>query len=609
MASSLFSSLGVSLLAIASAALLLGLAWMLGSSILTRLSLPAVSRLERSLCSIGLGVAILSTLTFLAGVGGAYTPVALRFLLVGSSVCALLLRRQISKQERDPAPDWRRERWALCIGILAAVYLLSLLPSVLTPMVDYDGLAYHVGAPKRWLEMGRIAPLPTHLHTLWPMGEEMLNGLLLATVGDAGSKPLMFLFALLTAAATFALGSRLANRSVGILAAAILLLRAGAPSINTTSVEMPMTFFVLLAGLLLAVRAQTEERTFRTNMLVLAAIMVGFACAVKLNGLLCLAFFVGALILLDWRRTSARQIAISTAAFSGCAIVCAAPWYLRTWWIAGNPIYPFAYSVLGGRAWSADASRNLALYFRTFDLPGDDLAQRALFVKRHLLKLAGMMGVGLVIPGSPRWVRGFVLGAGAFAMIQAVTSDNPRFLLPPTPFAAIALAWWLVKLSERFPVTGWLWAAGFAALAVPGITKEVRNLAPVNWGGQGREEFVLHYVNNRPAFEWANTHLPTDARVLYGPDNRTYYLQRDVFWSSALYHRDIDYDSPAAFSDSLRSIGIHWLILNRDVYKDSAISFETRMGWRENERRRLEEAATAGILRFRAEGVDVYELP
>jgi hypothetical protein len=132
---------------------------------------------------------------------------------------------------------------------------------------------------------------------------------------------------------------------------------------------------------------------------------------------------------------------------------------------------------------------------------------------------------------------------------------------------------------------------------------------PVIWGGKSREAFIEYYVNNRPAFELANAHLPQDARVLYGPDNRTYYLRRDVVWSSAIYQREIDYDNPEAFRASLKVAGVRWLILNRDVYKDSAISFETRTGWRANEKRRLEEAAASGKLLFSKLGVDVYELP
>jgi hypothetical protein len=115
-------------------------------------------------------------------------------------------------------------------------------------------------------------------------------------------------------------------------------------------------------------------------------------------------------------------------------------------------------------------------------------------------------------------------------------------------------------------------------------------------------------VNNRPAFEWANANLPAGSRVIYGPDNRTYYLKHPVFWSMALYHREIDYRSAESFDVSLRDHGIRYLILNRDVYGDGAISFETRMGWRADERKRLEEAAATGRLLYGALGVDVYEL-
>src|SRR5262249_16002230 len=51
--------------------------------------------------------------------------------------------------------------WALLLLCVGGVFLFCALILCLGPIVDYDGLAYHVAAPKRWLELGGMRFLPT----------------------------------------------------------------------------------------------------------------------------------------------------------------------------------------------------------------------------------------------------------------------------------------------------------------------------------------------------------------------------------------------------------------------------------------------------------------
>jgi hypothetical protein len=128
-------------------------------------------------------------------------------------------------------------------------------------------------------------------------------------------------------------------------------------------------------------------------------------------------------------------------------------------------------------------------------------------------------------------------------------------------------------------------------------------------GYRSKTDFINYFVNNREVFEWVNRTLPTDAKFLYGPDNRTYYLQRPVYWSSAVFQRRIVYSSPEVFHKSLQRERVGYLIVNWDVYRKSAIQFETRMGWRSDERRRLEESAESWEKLYEKNGIAVYRVP
>jgi len=654
-------ALAADLWAVAAALGLIALGGLLGSALLSLAKAPRPaptpaetrSRLERPLLCIGLGLGLLSYLPYLLGMAGLLTPNAVRLTLL---IClmAVLGVRTFRRSGVQAPPEHLNTRtpehplWVWAVAGVGGIFWLGASLSCLTPMVDHDGLAYHVGAPKRWLELGALRYLPTHLHTQWPMGSEMLNALLLPVAGDAACKPLVALLTALTAVGVYVLGARLATHTVGLAAAGFFLLRTGVPSINTTSVEMALTLFVTLSAVALTGWAHSDDPRARRSAFLLAALFAGFACCVKLNGLLAAGFLTLAVLAIarpqpvaPGRRLPARgaQAGVGEAAlFLGIAVLCASPWYIRTWINTGNPVYPFAYSIFGGRFWNAQASAVLSAYFHSFDLPGDTLAERHVVVVRHVWKLAILTLAGLAPPG-PRWTRGFILAAGVFAMIQVWVSDIARFLLPAAPFAAIVIAWWIVGIAEGWPeigqrlaptlsrirlplslrkrplppirvsVVGWACAALLAFLYVPLGVRHAASSLPIALGYRSREAFVRRYVNNYDAFLWANRNLPADARVLYGPDNRTYFLQREVYWSSAVFQQQIVFDTAQAFADSLRRERIAYLILNRELYENHADAYETRMGWRADERRRLEEIAARSTILWAGNRVTIYRLP
>src|SRR5262249_34056144 len=77
------------------------------------------------------------------------------------------------------------------------------------------------------------------------------------------------------------------------------------------------------------------------------------AIGIKYHGLLFLPLF--ALLAAVFSPGPARRRAIAAGAFLAMTAV-ALPWYLRNWIVAGNPLYPFAAGIFGGK-YLAAASR------------------------------------------------------------------------------------------------------------------------------------------------------------------------------------------------------------------------------------------------------------
>src|SRR5579884_731489 len=595
------------------------LAWLLGGLLLASLPLHAADRLEGALLAVGSGLGLLCYLAFGLGALSLLSASNVIYALIAAALLAGL-GGWAGRGRKIRPPDGPGEQraaegtpaWAWALVAVGGLFLLMALVTCFSPMVDYDGLAYHVAAPKRWLELGSLQYLPTHLQTQWPMGAEMLYMLLLPVAGATACKPLIALITGFTAVAIVAFGARLGARNAGIVAAVLFVLFVGlfaVPGINSTSIESALAFYTVLSALALAAWTRAETPRHRRAWLVLAAIFAGFACCAKLNGLLILVFLALAILTIP-RPAGERSLdrLREGLVFAAIALLCASPWYIRTWLNTGNPVFPFTYGLLGGRYWSAEAARRLADHYRSFNLPGNTMAARQAVVVRHLIKFGVLALIGTLLPG-PRWVRLFAAAAGVYILIQIGVCDQWRMFLPAIPFAALVIGWWFARVAFRWPAVGWITAAILAVYALPPAFREMAGNLPAIIGRVSPDSVIQRYANNRDAFFWANSHLPAGARILYGPDNRTYYLQRPVYWSSAVFQHRIVYDTPQAFTDSVRREGIAYLILNRRLYRDSAIAFDIQTGRRANEQRRLEEAAVRSTVLWQGNDVTIYRLP
>src|SRR5581483_6541024 len=104
-------------------------------------------------------------------------------------------------------------------------------------------------------------------------------------------------------------------------------------------VELAIGGFVALAAWhLVALR-----RSGRVNDALWAGLAAGVAAGSKYHGLIFLAAFALLVPVLTRQR---RGLALG---LFGAAAVVALPWYVRNWIVAGNPVYPFAAGVFGGR--------------------------------------------------------------------------------------------------------------------------------------------------------------------------------------------------------------------------------------------------------------------
>jgi hypothetical protein len=285
--------------------------------------------------------------------------------------------------------------------------------------------------------------------------------------------------------------------------------------------------------------------------------------------------------------------------FSMPCLLVIGPWYLRSFIATGNPIWPFAYHIFGGRNWDALGAEylvNAQMDLLSPDLPrnvaGLIQATRYMLLQPEILgtypggigsilPLGGCCAMLLLKPG-PRILRQILAICGGFYILWFILLPlQLRYLLPIVPLLALATAFFYIWLYDRVKIR----IGQFAMVAmllllvlrtVPWILANERSLfvshLPVITGQVSRLDWLAMRHKGFDLFNYANTHLPPDARILLLPhENRTYYLDRDYVWGCPTCQRIIPFErftSPTELAAALQQMGITHVIDNPVVQYD-----------------------------------------
>lgn len=517
-------------------------------------------------------------------------------------------------------------------GLIGLLLLLSLLLVLLPPDGnDWDGLAYHLAFPKLYLQRGGIGYIPFMHHSNFPALLEMLYLWGLWASGTSCAKAFHWWLWLLTLVGTGAFVQR-GGQARGewamlmLVSTPVALWEAG-----VAYADLATTCYTAL-GVFAFHRGLSEQDP---RWLWLGGLLTGFALGTKYTALLTWSLLgvLGGLWL--WRsgwKGGWRPL----IAAGGLALLVGAPWYLKTYLYTGNPLYPFAYEIFGGRNWSqanAEAYRGDQLKFGMGRTPteflmlpwnltvhpfkveqgypkpafadpiGVKIGERYfLFATPGVTYLAGLflMSVGQ-LPAGSGWLALFALGSmvGWFYLMQQV-----RYLIPVFPILSVLTVWSYERagrgLKSLFATllllqSGFcLWLFGTAFLPY----------APVALGLEPQESYLRQRLPIYPAIEYLNRFTPPSARVVMYDEVRGFYLQRDYIWGNPGHHTLIPYGEFQSADDLLsflRSRGYTHLLLNRQFWVPNS---------QERWRVQIEEAIRKGLLRllFSARRVEVYEI-
>ena len=581
-------------------------------SLLETLVLPALATLG----ALGLAIWIVGSLGLFSGVlwAAIFCAVWLGWMFARRRLVAINARRVWPALRGVSATEKLLAVYLVCVWAL--VFVLSLAPP---SGADYDSLVYHLAAPAQYSHAGRVLELPFDHHSYFPFTLEMLYGVALQLRGPVFAKLFHWLMLPLGALVTVALGQRAGSRAGGLFGACLFTsLPMTLVEATTAYVDLGFTAFVAAAVLCFA-GAPTANRLHN---LAWSGAFCGFCLGTKYFGWLILGF-LGIWLCVETLKSRPQGGARGIVLFAALALAIGGAWYARNWIWVGNPVYPFAYGLFGGRGWTAQMARlydeSQAIY--GFGRAPADLVLLPFRLAMTPLNVGGYENLGL--RGQPLWPlipgpiigdqtglfdvpalffvtfpgpaifafglpallarhkpRPIALAASLFLFLWifwALTSQQVRYLFPALALLSVVGGWGMAQWAPKLTLARWIGGLSLAAwllLAPLFIALQAGGSWRVIAGAQTPDAYLTRTFAGYNAVQWINETAPADARVAVYGEPRDFYLNRPYFWADDGHNELIDYPkitTGAQLAAALKARGATYVLANFDAARNGGV--------------------------------------
>ncbi len=478
------------------------------------LGAAAVAMEETAFFAMGTGIIVLALGVLLLGIAGFVSTVSITLLL-----CFLFLGSFFLIKTKPSPLGFEKNGWRLAI-MIAPVFFLA-WTQCLTPPIESDALAYHLAYPRDFILKGRIDYLPYSFASLWPLQTEMLFTLGLLLQGTALAKLFHWAFYVLTATAIYIFGKRYTSSRSAALGAAVFIFT---PAIFTQSsqayVDLALAFFTFLSVQLFLVQHKSESRAAWWS-----GVFMGGALATKY-----LALGFAGILFIFWGIRSKNKLKACALFFLG-SFLTAGIWYLRSWWILGNPLYPFFPSFFGGNGYEMNIRDglgygpaaflkllwNMTLHPKPFG--GEILGPLYLmFLPPLIFKIKQSTAPA-------RWMAAFTFFGILFLFTQ---SQQIRYILALLPFLALGCGVALNALWDQKRLAGVAIRVLFVLVIIIHsalFLYRTRDSWGVITGLQSTEDYLREHERSFKGYEYLKQNLKPGERVLVSGERRYFYDQ------------------------------------------------------------------------------------
>lgn len=594
--------------------------------------------IERSLFGLATGLGVLAYGVLALGLLRLLSPVPVALWIVGLAVIGWREHAALARDIAGGVRGLRVSPWGTLAGIaFAACAFVSLVGCFCPPTaLEWDSISYHLADPKIYLQHHRILYLPWESHSNFAFTMEMLYSIGLMAHSIPLAKLFHFTLAVVATIVTYLIAAKIVSRAAGVVAALIF---ASIPLVmweaGTAYVDLGATGFGAL-GLLALVswavtlrsvkesnsplpggeggrggevdsaaegrEAGTSERVWGgevSRWMWLSAIMMGWMVSVKATSLIPTCLFALFVLVTLWRSRGAAVAWKSAVLYGIVAVLVGCVWYIKSWLYTGNPFYPFAYSVFGGRYWSSYNALQYALSQKDFGVGHRPIDLLTLpwnltmsLMPGHFLPaglkgfndyqsfstaigpvlLAALFAPAFIRMKSSPWVAALAIYSLLSIVIWFFLTQQVRYLLPLVPALCVLAAWVLVELWNRRALAGYA-LGGLLAVSVAGSLiiacfvdpTWIPAQAPVAFGAEPKSQYLARFFAPYAAMEYINTTIPAGAKVVLYGEPQGFYCDREYIWGDPGHSLLIPYDrlrTSQALAAYLKQRGYDYILIN-----------------------------------------------
>ena len=351
-------------------------------------------------------------------------------------VAALFLwraNRSLKHPSRDRKGAIAFDFTNLLLLLVFSLYFILYFFNSMAPEASFDGSRYHLALVGRYLREHGFHRIANNMYASLSQGVEMLYLWAFAFGQHSAAAMVHFAFFVALVWQMFAYGRRVGLPLAGACGA-LLVFASPVVGVDGTSAYNNVAVAAIAFTLFHLLQIWDDVRAPR--LLVAIGLVAGFGYAAKYTACLGIVYALG---FVAWK--SRRRIR-ETAIVAACAAALVAPWMVKNWiWVA-NPFAPFLNGLFPNPyvtvAFEQEYRHHMALY---------ELGSRWQIPMQVTTygSLSGLLGpVFLLAPiallalrrreGRQLLLAALVFGATYF------TNISTRFLIPPLPFVALAMA-------------------------------------------------------------------------------------------------------------------------------------------------------------------------
>ncbi len=441
------------------------------------------------------------------------------------------------------------------VTILAVAGLtLSLIRALAPPHGATDPLAYQLALPKIYLAKHFLSFEPTITGALYPSNMGLLYLVGIALKNGSLAQILHWLTGVLSCLAIVGACQRFFSWRVGIWAATIFSFVPVVVVFGPQGyIDVGLCYFQLMAIGALLIWTQAPN----PRILILAALLCGLAMGVKPQGYG--TVFLGSAIILIARlarRDSLYRLLKDVGLYCAAALVMVIPWFVRSYYWSGNPIWPLANDFFDSHAFalSPQVGSNLTTGSTVDNVVQGIIPSLAWFdyywhamspwawtfspggwQKAIGVYFAALLpGALLVTRTKKHWIL-IAICLTYYVLLVRFLHMNPRYGLVLFAFLAVLcglVAEYLSSATKSRPLST-LFNAGFLVTGVLNLCFAYQLSAPVHnvvFGKESVDSFLISHEASYRVFQFANQNLPPSATVLLQGEVKGYYCDGSYLW-------------------------------------------------------------------------------